>query len=352
MLLALYTSFVVAALAASVGAAAPPSVDCTAGRCPEIVVAGDPPASTPSHGHADPSVRKDPRSARLWMVYSWPHTTSFAGRAHTAVDTHLARSDDGGRTWRFDRRLWSSTHTARTLRNSEAVSIAANGGRWFSARDSYVIAAGRGITSYRLRFAAASSPRLLANAPEAAPDLASLAPELRGCLFRDAGLLFHRGRLRLAVQCSRFSGSRELYEQSFVAVFSTTAIGAPARWRWRYHGRLAGHADAVALGGDALLQTELTRARDGRLLAVFSPSGDIPTSPLASHNGCRVVEVASLDRPRLGRVVADIRATDLLPVGNGACSYEPASATGVLIVRRTLEQRAVQVGLLATGLRP
>lgn len=114
-----------------------PTVDCTASNddCPELVIADDRSATlangqpSPARGYADPSMRKDSGSRRIWMVYSWPHTTSAAGRPATAVDTHLSYSDDGGRTWRFDRALWRSSPTrdprggGRGFANSEAVSI-------------------------------------------------------------------------------------------------------------------------------------------------------------------------------------------------------------------------------------
>lgn len=215
------------------------------------------------------------------------------------------------------------------------------------------------LSTYSLRFAVASSPRALGRAPEAAPELTELASELRGCVFKDPSLLFDRGELYLAVQCSRFTAQGEDFASDFVAVFSTRATGPVGRWKWRYRGRLAGRQEALALGGDALLQSELTHPRDGQLLAVFSPSGDAPGAGLAAHFGCRVVEVASLEHPRLARepdgalrVVADVRASDLLPSGPGACSYEPAANGGVVIVRRTLDGRSVQVSLHRSGLQP
>jgi len=374
MRFSLSTVCVLVMLVSGVARAAPlAAVDCTAesARCPELAIAGDRPAATASHGYADPTIRKDPASRRIWMAYSWPHTSTAAGRAATAVDSHLAHSDDGGASWRFDGAIWTSSPTrdpvggGPAFANSEAVSLApartAAGVRWFSARDRYVIGTGGRFraSTYSLRVAVASSPRALGRAPDVEPGLEGLAPELRGCVFRDPGLLFERGDLYLAVQCSRFTASGEDFASDFVAVFSTRPAGSVQRWTWRYRGRLAGREDAVALGGDALLQTELTRSRTGRLLAVFSPSGDAPGAGLAAHFGCRVVEVESLERPRLARkadgslrVVADVRASDLLPSGPGACSYEPAAQGGIVIVRRMLEGRSVQVSLHRSGLRP
>lgn len=103
-----------------------------------------------------------------------------------------------------------------------------------------------------------------------------------------------------------------------------------------------------------LEQTELDVARDGSLIAVFSPSK--PSSPLATHFGCRVVEVASIDPPKLVHddagqpaVLASVTASDVGPYGPAACTYDPASSTGVILVRRMLD-RGLTVSVNRTGL--
>lgn len=356
----------VLALASSALAASSPLVDCTAGACPEIAIAGDRPAASPARGFADPTMRKDSRTRRIWMVYSWPHVTNTLGRPAVGVETHLAHSDDGGGTWTFDRKLWLAERTrdprsgGAGLANSEAVALERGGGQWFSARDRYVIGSNGRLraSTYELRVATAASPRALADAREHAPRLSALSPQLSGCTFRDSALEFADGQLFLAAQCSHFTQGGEDFARGFVAVFATRPSGPVAGWRWRYVGQLADHGDAVELGGESLLQTELTRDRAGRLLAVFSPSADAPTSVLHTHFGCRVVEIVSLVPPRLRRsggalsVVADVRASDQLPTGPGACTYEPASSTGVMIVRRSLAGGSPVVSLHPSRLRP
>lgn len=372
---------------------APLSIDCTAASraCPEIAIAGDAPAvlpggrPSPARGFADPSIRRDPAAGVLWMAYSWPHVITNGGTAQpgaVAVDSHLARSLDGGKTWTFVRALWTSV-SQRDGRgnaghmNQETVSLAPRatpeGTVWYSARHQYFTAGGSTpqVASFVIRMAAASSPDRLAQADEAALggaltppywkpnlNLAALSPDLAGCTFFDPGLLFRDGALYMATQCALYTSRGEATEREFIAVFATVPAGDVHGWRWRYLGKLTTRADAVALGGENLLQTDLAAGRDGALLAIISPSRP-SGGTLAAHMGCRVLAVASLDPPRLVRdaagkpvVRASVTASDLMPQGPAACGYDPASATGAVIVRRQQGRGMLVVSLHKTGLRP
>lgn len=87
--------------------AGPLRFDCVAGApgCPAFEPIGDAPdvlpggGPSPFRGFADPSIRLDPVSGRLWMGYTWPHVeiapASWLGVVGTP-DIHLAVSDDGG----------------------------------------------------------------------------------------------------------------------------------------------------------------------------------------------------------------------------------------------------------------
>lgn len=372
---------------------APLSIDCTAASraCPEILIAGDAPAvlpggrPSPARGYADASIRRDPATGTLWMAYSWPHAITDTGagaRPGVAVDSHLARSVDSGVTWTFVQRLWTSVpqrdgrgNTGHL--NQETVSLAPRGTPegtvWYSARHQYFTAGGSApqVGSFVIRVATASSPDRLAQVDEAVlggaltlpnwkPDnnLAALSPDLAGCTFFDPGLLFRDGALYLATQCALYTPQGEATEREFIAVFATVPAGDVRGWQWRYLGKLTTRADAVALGGENLLQTDPSLGRDGALLAIVSPSRP-SGGVLAAHLGCRVLEVASLDPPQLARdpagkplVRASVTASDLMPQGPAACGYEPASSTGIVIVRRQQGRGMLVVSLHSTGLRP
>ena len=244
---------------------------------------------------------------------------------------------------------------------------------WHSVRLSYFTAAGSSpkVNSFTLRIASASSPLQLAAADEAIlgggrttsgwnvdTDLSGLSAEVTGCTWNDPALLMRDGSLYLATQCVLYTtAGEEDVEREFVALFATQPNGGVKTWTWRYVGKLSRRADALELGGEVLMQTDLATGHDGMLLALFSPSA--PGEKLATHFGCRAVEVASLEPPQLARdaagrlrVRASVTASDLAPEGPGACGYDAASATGLVIVRRELDPGRLIVSLRSTGLRP
>jgi hypothetical protein len=47
-----------------------------------------------------------------------------------------------------------------------------------------------------------------------------------------------------------------------------------------------------------------------------------------------------------------VTATDELPTGPGSCGYDPASFTGIVLVRRTLTDTTLVQNLNATRLTP
>ncbi|MEW5741892.1 MAG: sialidase family protein [Myxococcota bacterium] len=362
-----------------------PRVDCT-GACAVLVIAGDPPAAlpdggaSPARGYADPTMREDPNTGRLWMAYSWPWWDE-AGRV-VRVDNHLAHSDDRGATWQFDRVLWRSQPELDPsgsglagFSNHETVSMTPRrvGATtvWYYARMRYFTRPvdGHRFVTFHTRVGRVASPLVLSDAPESEEAVLGGAltpagwdvtvrlsdfPGLDGCTFFDAGVLWAQDRLRLGVQCLRFTPTgEEDVARELVALFSTDAAGAPRSWQWRFDGVLTTAADAAFFGHSTLLQTELAFSRDGAVLALLSPSE--PGATLATHDGCRAVEVAALDQAALRRDAAGnplVRGTVVDDLGTGACTYEPAATTGVVMMRRYQAPGVLRGGLLATGLHP
>jgi len=130
---------------------------------------------------------------------------------------------------------------------------------------------------------------------------------------------------------------------------------SPAEWRWL--GPLTSKEDAQAFGAHTLEQADLVYGRDGQILYLVTP---IEYGTLVKHFGCRVLEVESLEPPRLRRgadgrpvVRATITSSDTSPDGSGLCAYDPDSATGVLLVRREGDGVTETMWRLhATGVRP
>ena len=145
-------------------------------------------------------------------------------------------------------------------------------------------------------------------------------------------------------------------ERGLVALFATEPHGEVDSWSWRYVGKLAGHDEAVELGGEHLLQVDLAYSKDGGLLAILSPSH---VDELEIHHGCRILALESLDPPALARgddgsleVLAAINAPDLTEFGPGACGYESSSETGILFTRREWSAEEMVWSIHTTGLRP
>ena len=156
-----------------------------------------------------------------------------------------------------------------------------------------------------------------------------------------------------------FAGTVPKVSESDVVVFATEPTGEVRSWRWRYVGKLAGGAEARELGGVGVTQIDLARGVDGQLLLVTSPDDWNTGMQDFVHYGCRVTEVESIDPPKLARdsagrlkVRATITASDTMPLGPGACTYDQASATGVLLVRRHKERGLMTASIHSTGMRP
>jgi hypothetical protein len=380
------------------GAASPEPamrVDCSrnTANCPRLDIAGDPASRTPTFsGFADPGIVADlvhPR--RIWMAYSHLEGRRATGASGSAVgipvaSTHIARSDDGGATWRFETALWDSPLTPDPERRgpasffgSETPSLAAvrNGEstRWYSVRLSYFLEPvtayqPRYATSWMMRVAAAdgATPAALAGVEEAKlgtrttasaygahVNLNALAPQLAGCgMWNNPVVAALVGRLYVVAECLEFDGKEVNHERTRMIVLSTAAAGRPPDWRWDYVGVLADHALARELGGERLVSATIARGRDGALLFIATPQAGRELT----GQGCVVLELDSLDPPRIRRDATgrpQLRAVQTASADRswhtGACTYDPTSSTGLLTVAATTS-RGLQAEIRATRLRP
>jgi hypothetical protein len=377
---------------ASAGERAPLQIDCAhePERCPRIDIAGDRPSAAPTFtGFADPALQADPGTpGRLWMVYSHlrGRVATGAGGAKVGVPhvaTRLARSDDGGRQWKFVRTLWDSALTddpegqgPPSYFGSETAGLVArrdaDGTTWFGVRLSYFLEpvtayAPRYATSWTVRVSAArgDTPQALAGVDEAVLGsatthatygphvrLTSLAPALRDCgIWNNPALALDGNRLYLVLECMAFDGKTASAARSRIVVFRTTPEGSASTWRWEYVGVLADATLARALSAERLVSPNVSYSADGtRLLTVTPQVGGV-------GQGCVVLALDSLDPPGVresdGRPVvrARQRAAGTKRWHTGACTHDAASATGVVTVAATTA-KGLQAELRATGLRP
>lgn len=380
-------------LLSMVGVSGASTKDCAFPACPEIRIAGDEASTLPTgapspfRGFADATVRLQPGSDRLWMAYSWPSVRRVDGDLQARsrgrggsvpqVDVHLAYSDDHGRSWRFSKTLWSPTpftgpdgevgHMSHEVANLLPVREA-DGVVWYGARLDYFLPDDGGFRkrppqSFRIMLGRADSPGELAQARSIAigsmatdrawgmdVDLVRLSPETRHCALWNEPAMYHDGKeLFLVLSCMAFQGKTPDLSRSDLVVFATRTEGAMTDWRWRYAGKLAGATEAKALGGERLTQIELAESRDGRLLAIMTPDTWNAEAGDFVHRGCVAVEVEQANRSlRLAResdgrlrIAARITASDAGAAGTAACTYDPASDTGIILGRRN----KVEVGL-------
>jgi hypothetical protein len=372
-----------------------PSVQCdrAATLCPQITIAGDPIASTPTfNGYADAALVADPRVPnRFWMAYTYLEGRSAVstggqpvGVPHTA--THLAQSTDGGSTWSRSAVLRDSALTAdpeglgpASYFGSETPSLAAvaegNTVRWYAARLSYFL---EPVSAYQPRFASSwtirvstatgDTPAVLAQAPEAllgvgttaavygpTARLNTLSPALAGCGFwNNPAVALEGGRLFVLAECMEFDGSVVSDLRSRVVVFSTLPTGSPAGWNWRYDGVLADRAVATELGASRVVSANVSRTEDGRRMLLLSLHAG---GNAVVNQGCVGVKLAGLAPPALARTNGQL--TLLARLGNetqpdwytGACAHEAGANTGI-VAAAAVNSSGLQSTLVASRLRP
>ncbi len=353
--------------------ATPPVANCaTAGACGAIAVAGDAPDTNPGtfKGFADPALARDSAaSGRVWLAYSWPHVVAGMDTMGNtvqlaAVENRLARSDDGGATFQLVKTLWPDVAAAdpegsgeNGRISSETASLASisNAGvtTWYGAHLSYFLRPQTGYnpkygTSWHVRIGAAASPADLTTAPETALGVTTTAAayqptarldQLAGlpiqhcAMLNNPNLFAQNGTLYLVVECLAFVGTTLDFANSSTRVFATVPNGAPTTWTWRHAGLLADHRLAVELANDTIQQPEISQAADGTPIALLTPAhADAAVQVGTVGDGCLALELKSIDPPVLARDCAGkvVVRSDVRGAGVGACTHDPASATGIV----------------------
>lgn len=342
------------ALDACAAPPAPAPVDCAGTACAAIEIPGDPIPAKGFRGYADPSLRKDPASDRVWMGYSFvrpvPFDDGMGGTQSTIqVETHLAHSDDAGASWTFDKVLFPNTPAPANSNitgyfNSETVGLApASATSWYASRLAYLTETFPDdklvLSTFMVRISHASAPDKFGTSQEQVIGLTSSLPASFGAAtdlntlsglqcqyWNDPGLFYRNGTLYLTAECVGLGT---------IHVFAATAADDVSKLVWTDRGALTTPADAAALGDVELDQADLEEAADGTLLLTVTPSHLVPGETLASHAGCRTLVVDSLDTPAVHRecgapaVRASVTASDLS--STGSCGYD-AHTTGVGLV--------------------
>lgn len=388
------------------------NADCSknVGHCREVAISGDAPARGKFHGYADPSMRKDPNSSRLYMAYSWPNVLNDDT---IDVEIHLAYSDDRGDSWKSVGTMFSAEpvtnrgsgkYAESNYKSVEVIDLLpikrGNSILWVQASMGYLVRRGerRKIydqlheTSYisvsaipvspnhspseLLRLTSAREARLGNKGTDAtlnpSQNLSALDSRVRNCTnLTQPALYYENDVLYLALQCLQKRPSGDGAAASHF-MFSTNPSGSDAsQWRWGYVGEFATPREATALGTvegttyNFFTEVQFMRGANGQDLALMNPvaldRGGI--QPIKQY-GCRVIPMLSFSRPALKTdsagvpgVVASVGSSDLYSgrnQGTGACTYEASSKTGIVLVRKLSADPALGffVSLMASGLNP
>jgi len=348
--------------------------------CPEVTIAGDPFATlggnpAPFRGYGDPSLERDPDTGDIWLSYSWLDVLISSPGPPPVTDlgvrTHLAKSTNGGQTFSFVRAVNSTlpiTHpdtTAQGWTIHEVSTLAREGpGQWQMQWLTYFDPFGPPERSdFYYTQSVASSPAALGNAStpwirtnSTLPSWGvvhnlSAIPQLSDCTaLSEPALLSNGGATYLASNCVVFQNNARQDAQERLVLLRQEANG------YSYVGELLDYSDAVFLGGSRLEQADLSVAQNGAILLIVTPI----QNGTPEHFGCDVLEIADITKASVRRDLAgnpeklyEITGEDPI-LGPGLCTYDAASATGVMMVlhKYTPSPFDMEFSLRATRVHP
>ncbi len=368
-------------------------VDCIAGSpdCEKLYINGDSPytlpngSESPFSGFADPCIRKDPTSNTLWLAYSWPNYSFDGNTPVPSVDIHLAKSIDGGVNWSFVKKLWSKEQISNPSNSTQLgyldhetanfIPVVENNvASWYGVRLNYFVPnvggfSQRPFDSFHITVMRTSSPENLTDASSAKLGGSAtgngwnaeklIPPDLSNSVFfwNEPALYFENGKLYLVMVAFVYEGSTPAMNKNNIYVYSTTPTGEPQSWNWGYVGKLTDPSIAAELNGERLTQVDIAKGKDGKLYAILTPDDWNTTYNDFNHKGCKVIELESIDPPKIkrgndGKIVvrAIVTASDAGPLGSAASGYDPSSATGLLFTKRTKNQTELKAEIWTTGI--
>lgn len=352
----------------------PTSAVCTATStiCTAITINGDPASVGPFAGYADPSAATDPNGGVKWLAYSWANSKSGAA----AIETHCAKSTDGGTTWNYVGTIFPSVTatnptTGQTNYSSNEVvkilPVNVSGTTWWTVirlnywepsggasqptTSRFVINTAAGNATTGPMAVASATPEYLgssANSDSNYPinvNMQTLSSDLSVCTsFREPTLIVDvaSGKLVLFLGCNNFQ---------FVAQF-TAPSPTSGSWTWTY----VPTSNTFSVPADA---TNLCAYTAGCARSLRITENDI----MLNHAGTKTVMPLSLiyingagNRVSTGAVVAEINTSSLpytfvrsggnivvdatvtspdsVSGGPGSSSYDPVANDGVLLAHK------------------
>lgn len=360
-------------------------------------------------GYADPSMRRDPtggsanpnnpNGTQLWMLYSHPEvqTNTTYGTASEMVEIHLASSQNSGNTWQAwcspepctqETPIWPSYHWQPKAGQKEQYSSheVANfwpyssdnvNWNWYAVHLMYFVQPPQGIvtgidngclittvapTPYVLGegwTGIAKAPPSSCTAPLPANNWAisystltaaagTHAPTGFSCVWGEPAIMVQSGVAYLALSCF----NANLFSDGYFIFANTLDSNGGLSGPWSYYGGPFHASNIKALTPKAQFVTEFDWAQrsDGSLIAIVSAASI--DNEMETQYGCAVLNFSLTSG--FGTIIVAVNDTDPLEgTGPNACTYEPTSNTGLLIVRK-MENGANYTAwsMTATGLMP
>jgi len=357
-------------------------------------------------GYADPSMRRDPEiseanpnGTNLWMLYVYPEVqkNDTYGTTSEMVETHLASSVNSGATWQAwcaplpcsqETPIWPSYHWPPTKSRKEQYSshgvpnfwpYSSDGvnWQWYAVHLMFFVQPPKSVPvsitdNGCLVTTVASSPYQLGlgwtAVGQAPPDSCSAAlpannwaitysaltaaagshaPSGVACQWGEPAIMVQDGVAYMAASC--FDASLRGYGYYIFAntLDSNGGLSGP----WTYYGGPF-FADVKHFAPKAQFVTEFDWAlrSDGSIVAVVSPAA--VTDKMEEQYGCVALDFTLTG----GFGDALIAVNDKDPEetdGPNACTYEPTSNTGMLIVRRLVSGSDYTAwSIIPTGVMP
>jgi hypothetical protein len=344
-----------------------PAVAAERSKYPRLVVAGE----IAGNGIFDISLEYG-GDGTGWLAYSWVH-------APKVVETHLARSDDHGRSWHFVKVLNHSRPAQLTARGRkragvwryETPCLLYDPGdrpdrRWKLFVERYPVVGpykpadrllARGWIEYRYAArpdGAWSRPIRLFGHPASGarvdpnrldPDLASMK------FFNEIGALVDRGVIYVSMDASATASGFGSWDQRRVILLASADHGV----NWRYVGTLTDYGDARSFGYQVLTGSSLVRA-GGRPYLLLTPAGRRGLFVRnRGHDGVLAVPFTDISRARLARGSKGVLAVHLrirpdLTSGGLADYDEGNTAGGMLLSQINKAALPVAFQVYSTGL--
>lgn len=304
------------------------------------------------NGRGDPSLEYGPDGVG-WLTYT---LVDVAGNYLT---THLAKSLDNGKTWKFVKAInepfadtvggvegnWE--HETTTIiydPNDPGKEWKLYWFRYFRTQGSIARQSGHTWLKSWISYKYASNPQGqwseeipvfgMGDYREKGVDLAGLHPDLKDLVFfYELGSLYLDGVIYLSLEgCASATGKGE-WEKKKIILVSSHDHGKT----WIYNGTLIDHNDAKDSGYLTYTASSLVQ-ESGRVFLMASPSGKLsnPQDPEGHHDGTDIFEFediigARLKRDRNGKLILIKHIDDNLLKG-GQADYDQQNSYGGIVI--------------------